>query len=129
LVVCISLFLGVQEAENAIVLNHLLAREEIEADYGVVWVDGLDTRGIDVALLYRHDQVTVLGYEQHQGCTALLDGLGPDGDRNVTDPHNAITCDTNGDSLLDGNRLFSRPPLVVELQVDLGEAQPCRCGY
>ena len=114
-------FVGVQEAENAIVLNHLLAREEIEADYGVVWVDGPDTRGIDVALLYRHDQVTVLGYEQRQGCTALLDGLGPDGDRNVTDPHNAITCDTNGDGLLDGNRLFSRPPLVVELQVDLGE--------
>jgi predicted extracellular nuclease len=114
-------FLAVQEAENEIVLNHLLARSEIEADYGVAWLDSPDGRGIDVALLYRHDQVTVLDFELWQGCTTLLDGLGPDGDRDVQDPHNEITCDSDGDGVLDGNRLFSRPPLVVHLEVELSD--------
>ena len=117
-------FLAIQEAENDIVLNHLLARTEIEADYEVLWLDGPDTRGIDVALLYRLDQVTLLGYEQHQGCTTLVDGLGPDGDRNVTNPVNTITCDTNEDGILDGNRLFSRPPLVAALEVAIPDRKP-----
>ncbi|MBU1660626.1 MAG: hypothetical protein KKD28_04050, partial [Chloroflexi bacterium] len=116
-------FLAVQEAENEIVLNHLLARDEIEADYGVVWLDGPDTRSIDVALLYRPDQVTVLDFEQRQGCTTLVDGLGPDGDRNVQDPHNSVTCDTDSNGALDGNRLFSRPPLLVHLEAALSEGE------
>ena len=116
-------FLAVQEAENEVVLKHLAARVGIEADYEVIWLDGPDERGIDVALLYRPDLVTVLDYAQRQGCTRLVDGLGPDGDRNVTNPVNAVTCDTNGDGVPDGNRLFSRPPLVVHLEVALGEGE------
>ena len=116
-------FLAVQEAENETVLRHLAARMEIEADYEVVWLDSPDARGIDVALLYRPDHVTVLDFEQRQGCTTLVDGLGPDGDRNVKAPVNAVTCDTDGDGVLDGNRLFSRPPLIVHLDAALGDGE------
>ncbi len=122
-------FLAVQEAENVTVLNHLLARDQIVAEYGSIWLDGPDQRGIDVALLYRRDQVAVLNFEQRQDCTTLLDGLGPDGDRNVQNPNNAITCDTNGDNVADGNRLFSRPPLVAHLSVALGEGKCCSCEF
>lgn len=115
--------LAVQETENQIALNHLLARDEIVADYGSIWLDSPDKRGIDVALLYRRDQVTVHDFELRQGCTSLMDGLGPDGDRNVQDPHNAVTCDTDSDGVLDGNRLFSRPPLVAHLEVALGDGE------
>lgn len=107
----------VQEAENLDVLLHLVSRPEIEADYGIVWENGPDFRGIDIALLYRKDIVELLGYQQFQGCTTLLDGLGPDGNRDVDNPYNAVTCDTNDDGEQDGNRLFSRPPLVVQLSV------------
>ena len=59
----------------------------------------------------------MLDYEQRQGCTTLVDGLGPDGNRDVYNPQNDITCDSDGDGVLDGNRLFSRPPLVIQLKV------------
>lgn len=42
---------------------------------------------------------------------------GPDGNRNPVNPQNDVTCDSDGDGELDGNRLFSRPPLVVHLEV------------
>jgi hypothetical protein len=116
-------FIAVQEVENDIVLRHLLAREVIEAEYDFIWQEGPDRRGIDIALIYRLDQVSVMGFDQHQGCTQLADGLGPDGNRDPQDPQNEITCDTDGDGLLDGNRLFSRPPLVVKLQVALGDGE------
>jgi predicted extracellular nuclease len=64
--------------------------------------------------------VTVSAATAHQGCTALVDGLGPDGNLDVENPQNAQTCDTDGDGVFDGNRLFSRPPLVVEMHADLG---------
>ena len=112
-----------QEVENDIVLAHLLAWEVIENDYDFIWKEGPDTRGIDVAMVYRLDQVSILGLEQRQGCTRLTDGFGPDGNRDIEDPQNAITCDTDGDGALDGNRLFSRPPLVAQLQVTLGEGK------
>jgi hypothetical protein len=64
-------FIVVQEVENATVLAHLAAREEIEADYVKLWVEGPDQRGIDVALLYSSGRVTVLAYEQRQGCTII----------------------------------------------------------
>jgi predicted extracellular nuclease len=73
-----------------------------------------------VALLARQDRVKVVGYQTVQGCTTLLDGLGPDGNRDVSAPQNAITCDTNNDGTLDGNRLFSRPPLVVHTELCRG---------
>jgi predicted extracellular nuclease len=111
--------LAVQEAENATVLTDLIARSEIVAPYNFVLVEGADARGIDVALLYRTDLATVTTFEQRQGCTTLVDGLGPDGNGDVINPANALTCDTNHNGIDDGNRLFSRPPLVVELSVDL----------
>jgi hypothetical protein len=121
--------IGVQEAENLTVLQDLAARPEIEADYGAVLVDGPDARGIDVGLLYRTDRVRVVEYEQRQGCTALVDGLGPDGNRDVLEPENDVTCDSDGDGVIDGNRLFSRPPLVVHLQLrNVGEDEDDRKG-
>jgi hypothetical protein len=78
---------------------------------------------MDIALLYRIDRIQVTSYEVQQGCTSLVDGLGPDGNDNVYEPANDLTCDTDNNGSLDGNRLFSRPPLVVQLNVCDGECQ------
>jgi predicted extracellular nuclease len=102
--------LAVQEVENLKLLEALAERPEIRAPYQAVLREGLDERGIDVGLLYRSDRVSVTAVSQPQGCTPLRDGLGPDGD--------GVTCDSDGNGALDGNRLFSRPPLVVDLVVD-----------
>jgi hypothetical protein len=109
--------LAVQEAENRTVLEDLLAQWHILSGYGILLVDGPDRRGMDVGLLYRSDRVQLLDYGVHQGCTRLVDGLGPDGNLNMSSPENAITCDSNGDGILDGNRLFSRPPLAARLRL------------
>ncbi len=112
--------IGVQEAENSAVLRALIEDPDvIHADYGILLQDGPDRRGLDVGLLYRTDQVLVLDYQARQGCTTLVDGLGPDGNGDPANPQNARTCDTNGDGIADGNRLFARPPLVAHLRVDL----------
>ncbi len=94
-----------------------MAQPAITAPYAIVWEDSPDLRGLDVALLYRSDRLRVMDVRQEQGCTELVDGLGPDGNQNVRYPENALTCDRNGDGLLDGNRLFLRPPLVVKLEL------------
>lgn len=109
--------LALQETENLSVLESLSARPEIIADYAIAWVESLDLRGQDVALLYRRDRMILLDQQSYQGCTGLVDGLGPDGNQDVLYPDNEITCDRNGDGVLDGNRLFSRPPLVARFQV------------
>ena len=108
--------LVVQEAENDGVLRDLALRPEIITEYDILWVDTPDPRGQDTALLYRPDKFAVLDYQTQQGCTALVDGLGPDGNQDVAHPSNSVTCDRDGDGALDGNRLFSRPVLVVHLQ-------------
>jgi predicted extracellular nuclease len=72
-----------------------------------------------VALLYQIDKVQVYQYQARQGCTALVDGLGPDGNGDVYNPQNDLTCDRDGDGTLDGNRLFSRPPLLAHLRLTL----------
>lgn len=113
----------IQEVENETVLRALVGRSELEHEYGYVWEDGPDLRGIDVAMLYRKDSVQIYGYEVRQGCTRLEDGLGPDGNGDVKNPVNTITCDTNGDGKNDGNRLFSRPPLLVHAWVCLFDCQ------
>jgi hypothetical protein len=115
--------IAVQEVENETVLRALVGRPELEHEYGYIWEDGPDLRGIDVAMLYRKDRVQIYGYEVHQGCTRLEDGLGPDGNGDVKNPVNLITCDTNGDGKNDGNRLFSRPPLMVHTWVCLTDCQ------
>lgn len=111
--------IAVQEVENLAVLQALADRPEIAAGYLPVWLDSPDIRGLDVALLYRSDQASLLSYHQEQGCTTLVDGLGPDGNYDLQNPQNALTCDSDGDGTLDGNRLFSRPPLLVELELSL----------
>lgn len=109
--------LAVQEVENITVTLDLIAREEILAPYAAYIEEGPDTRGLDVALLYRTDHVRLLSVQSRQGCTALVDGLGPDGNLDVQNPQNNITCDLDGDGELDGNRLFSRPPLVAQVEI------------
>jgi len=109
--------LAVQEAENLGVLQELAARPELLADYGAILLEGVDKRGLDVGLLYRTDRVQVLDSQACQGCTTLVDGLGPDGNLDPLYPQNNITCDSDGDNIPDGNRLSSRPPLVVHLRL------------
>jgi predicted extracellular nuclease len=115
--------IAVQEVENQSVLQDLVNRDEIETEYGFLWEDGPDRRGLDIALLYDVDRVQIIDYEIQQGCTSLVDGLGPDGKHDVTHPENEFTCDVDGDGEFDGNRLFSRPPLVVHLRICLASCQ------
>lgn len=110
--------IAVQEAESRAVLQSLVADPDVlRSDYQVVSFDGPDARGLDVALLYRADRLMVDGAYPSQGCTRLTDGLGPDGGGDPEQPQNALTCDSDGDGTLDGNRLFSRPPLVVQMRL------------
>ena len=112
--------IAVQEVENQEVLRALIEDPDvIRADYGFIWQNSPDARGLDVALLYRTDQVLILGYQARQGCTSLVDGLGPDGNGDPVNPQNALTCDLNQDGILDGNRLFSRPPIVAHVRADI----------
>lgn len=106
-------FLAVQEAENEGVLSELVLSSEIDAVYRIILEEGPDRRGLDIGLLYRPDLALVNSHQVYQGCTTLIDGLGPDGNMDVYHPENTITCDSDGDGINDGNRLFSRPPLVV----------------
>lgn len=115
--------IALQEVENDRVLSDLIARPELTTSYAALWLDGPDLRGIDNALLYRPERVSLVRYESRQGCTGLVDGLGPDGNGDLVHPANELTCDRDGDGTLDGNRLFSRPPLVAHFQL-LGNAQP-----
>lgn len=107
--------LALQEVENETVLQDLLDRPEIQVRYDFVIEPGPDVRGLDVALVYRPDQATLLSAGSRQGCTGLQDGMEPDGNGDPQAPQNELTCDRDCDGLLDGNRLFSRPPLVVHL--------------
>ena len=53
--------LGVSEIENRNVLEDLVIQPEIaEANFQIVHYDGPDRRGVDVGLLYRPDQFTLL---------------------------------------------------------------------
>ncbi|GAB4470118.1 MAG: ExeM/NucH family extracellular endonuclease [Anaerolineales bacterium] len=108
---------AIQEAENENVLHDLIIQPEITTTYEIIWEDTPDLRGLDVALLYRKDRLCVTDVRQEQGCTDLVDGLGPDGNQDVHYPKNTPTCDYDGDGTADGNRLFLRPPLVVKLEL------------
>lgn len=53
--------LGISEIENRHVVEDLVSQPEIaKANYQIVHYDGPDRRGVDVALLYRPDQFTLL---------------------------------------------------------------------
>ncbi len=53
--------IGLCEIENRAVLHDLLAQEELKGgDYGIVHYDSPDPRGIDVALLYKKRNFTVV---------------------------------------------------------------------
>lgn len=56
--------LGVSEIENRLVLEDLVADPQIaDANFQIVHYDGPDTRGVDVALLYRPDQFKYIDSE------------------------------------------------------------------
>ena len=56
--------LGVSEIENRHVLEDLVVEPEIaDADFQIIHYDGPDRRGVDVALLYRPEQMTVVSSE------------------------------------------------------------------
>ncbi|MGB9521838.1 MAG: endonuclease/exonuclease/phosphatase family protein, partial [Anaerolineales bacterium] len=116
--------IAVQEAENQQVLEDLIAQPEIIAHYEIVWKNTSDTRGLDTALLYQTERIVIRAIYQEQACTTLIDGLGPDGNQDVYHPQNNITCDTNDDGVLDGNRLFSREPLIIFFEVLPTASQP-----
>jgi predicted extracellular nuclease len=96
--------IAVQEVENIEILERLANTPPIQGIYGAVLIDGPDTRGIDVGLLYRLDRVRIISAEARQTCTDLNDDYGPG-----TDPN--FPCDEGY------NPLFSRPPLVVHLKI------------
>jgi len=121
--------IALQEAENYEVIQALVNRPEIESDYQIVWQDSPDVRGLDLGLLFQPDRVQLIGSQVRQACTKLVDGLGPDGNRDVYNPQNAITCDTDGDGVWDGNRLFSRPPMIVQLHIVISGCANENSGY
>lgn len=56
--------LGVSEIENRLVLEDLVSQEAIaDANYQIVHYDGPDRRGVDVGLLYKPEQFTLLDSE------------------------------------------------------------------
>ncbi len=97
--------IAVQEVEKIELLQELAATLPIEAEYEAILIEGPDARGIDVGLLYRTDKVSQVNYaEARQYHTYLDDGYGPGTDPNYECPDGA-------------NPLFSRPPLVVNLEI------------
>ena len=96
--------LVVEEVENLGVLQDLAAQPElVPAGYRAVLVEGPDSRGIDVGVLYRGDRVTLRSAEARQGCT------------DVRPPSQSLAaCTLPGGGT--GSILFARPPLVVKLE-------------
>lgn len=61
---CMPLMVGMAEVENRRVLEDLVYKTKlVDGNYGIVHHDSPDVRGIDVALLYRKDFVTVVEEE------------------------------------------------------------------
>ena len=64
--------LGLQEVENLAILEDLVALEQLAPySYQPYLVEGIDSRGIDVAYLVRGDQVTVHGVDNYPEPTGL----------------------------------------------------------
>ncbi len=96
--------LAVQEAEKIEVLQDLAAQPALlPAAYRAVLVEGIDSRGIDVGLLYNSQRLWLRSAESRQGCS------------DVRPPDGAIVpCARPGGGA--GYMLFSRPPLVARLE-------------
>ncbi len=96
--------IGVQEVENELLLIELSDRliPKCGFTYAVSHLDAPDSRGSDLALLSDPRRVNVLTISQHQSCSVLETG--------VFDP--TIQC-PNGEE-----PLFSRPPLLVNVDID-----------
>lgn len=61
---CYHTILGISEIENRLVIEDLVSDPQIaDANYQIVHYDGPDTRGVDVALLYRPDVFKYLDSE------------------------------------------------------------------
>ncbi len=98
--------LGVEEAENLQVLQDLVTYPELlPAAYRPVLIEGADSRGIDVGLLYRADRLWLRSSETRQGCTSIQASS------------SAAPCPLAGGQ---GYALFARPPLVVKLESLIG---------
>lgn len=96
--------IGVQEVEKELLLIELSDRliPKCGFTYAVSHLDAPDSRGSDLALLSDQRRVDVLTISQHQSCSVLETG--------VFDP--SIKCQ-NGEE-----PLFSRPPLLVNVDID-----------
>jgi predicted extracellular nuclease len=91
-----------QEVENANVLDQLVNRPEMKPyNYKYQILPGEDHRGINVAFLYRGDDVKVTNVRQAQKKEQLNDGL---------------TASSGSDDFL-----FARPPLIADLSIGSGD--------
>jgi predicted extracellular nuclease len=94
---------GVQEAETIGVLQDLAAQPELAPfGYRAALIEGGDSRGIDVGLLYRSDRVSLLQAEVRPACTPVP----PEG--------TATPCALSSGG--QGFLLFARPPLVARFE-------------
>ncbi len=107
--------IALQGVVDESILEELTSVSGIQSQYDYLLVDGTRLEETPPALLYEAERVRIQKARLLQGCTSLQDGLGPDGNGSRDRPENETTCDRNGDGKLDGNRLFSQPPLGVEL--------------
>ena len=96
---------GVQEAENAAVLDDLAAQPEVAAArYRAVLIDGPGPQGLDVGLLYNSSKLLVRSAEARQACSDV---------RPLEGPATSCALSSGGSGFL----LFARPPLAVRLEV------------
>ncbi len=95
--------IGIQEVETRQLLEDLagLLEQECNFRYEISHLPAPDSRGSDVALMSNQEQVTVTGIEQLQTCSKLNTG--------IVDSN--FTCEATMQPL------FSRPPLLVELEI------------
>ncbi|MDX1665531.1 MAG: Ig-like domain-containing protein [Candidatus Promineifilaceae bacterium] len=111
----LPLIVGLQEVENDTVLQKLAG--DISATCGVTYnyhtLAGPDDRSIEVAFLTRADRVSVLAYNDRQGCSATDWGITYESGDHAPD----VNCDGSTPYYL-----HSRPPLHLEAQVELGGA-------
>ncbi len=95
---------GVVEVEKIEVLEDLIKHPDmVQANYGAVLIEGNDARGIDNGLLYKRDKLRVLSAKAADTCWPS----------EIKDPGKTCPMADGGSGWV----LYSRPPLVVRLQV------------